>query len=77
MQKANKKTKTNANRSQNYKTKTNYIIKYLYTGILRGERVFQSEASMRASAFVSDNRIYRTWAQKFNLIRTTTEKCAN
>lgn len=47
MQKANKKTKTNANRSQNYKTKTNYIIKYLYTGILRGERVSQSEASVR------------------------------
>lgn len=47
MQKANKKTKTNANRSQNYKTKTNYIIKYLYTGILMGERVSQSEASVR------------------------------
>lgn len=45
--KQTKKTKTNANRSQNYKTKTNYIIKYLYTGILMGERVSQSEASVR------------------------------
>lgn len=73
------KTKTNANRSQNYKTKTNYIIKYLYTGILRGDgclRVGFREAPMRVSAFVSDNRIYRTWAQNFNLI-TTTEKCAH
>lgn len=78
MQKANK-NKTNANRSQNYKTKTTYIIKYLYTGILGGDgclRVGFREASMRVSAFVSDNRIYRTWAQNFNLITITT-KCAH